>query len=35
MYAPGLQLARITIITLLIIGVLWVLRPFISPCSPR
>lgn len=31
MYAPGLQLARITIITLLIIGVLWVLRPFISP----
>ena len=31
MYAPGLQLARITIVTLLIIGVLWVLRPFLSP----
>lgn len=31
MYAPGLQLARITIIALLIIGVLWVLHPFLSP----
>ena len=31
MQAPGLQLARITIIALLIIGVIWVLRPFLSP----
>lgn len=31
MYAPGLQLTRITIIMLLIIGVLWVLQPFLSP----
>ena len=29
--ASGLQLARITIVALLIIGVLWVLRPFLSP----
>src|SRR5574343_1814081 len=31
MYSPGLQISRITIIALLIIGVLWVLRPFLSP----
>ena len=31
MQASGLQLARTAIITLLIIGVLWVLRPFLSP----
>lgn len=31
MFAPGLQLARITIVTLLILGVIWVLRPFLSP----
>lgn len=31
MYAPGLQLARITIVALLIIGVVWVLLPFLSP----
>lgn len=31
MQSSGLQLARITIVTLLIIGVLWVLRPFLSP----
>lgn len=29
--ASGLQLSRIAIVTLLIIGVLWVLRPFLSP----
>lgn len=31
MYSPGLQISRITIIALLIVGVLWVLRPFLSP----
>ncbi len=31
MYSPGLQISRITIVALLIIGVLWVLRPFLSP----
>src|SRR5574343_1379763 len=31
MQASGLQLARTTIVALLIIGVLWVLRPFLSP----
>ena len=31
MQATGLQLARTMIIALLIIGVLWVLRPFLSP----
>ncbi|MGV0952883.1 MAG: AI-2E family transporter [Fluviibacter sp.] len=31
MYSPGLQISRITIIALLMIGVLWVLRPFLSP----
>ena len=31
MYSPGLQISRITIVSLLIIGVLWVLRPFLSP----
>lgn len=31
MNAPGLQLTRIAIVTLLIVGVLWVLHPFLSP----
>ena len=31
MYSPGLQISRITIVALLILGVLWVLRPFLSP----